>query len=274
MTYCCAILVKSGLAMIADTRTNAGLDNISVFRKLQRFEAPGERVMLMASSGNLSLTQYVLNDITRGIEHPRTREVHRLREAPSMFAAAELIGRAVRKAREEHGEAFGDARLDFDLQILFGGQIRGGELRLFMIYPSGNFIEATQDTPYLQIGEHKYGKPVLDRAAHFGMEVRDALKLGLVSMDSTMRSNLSVGFPIDAAVVCRDQMKLEIDQRIEHDEPWFLAMRESWSRTLREAHASLSDPPYGRGAAPGFADWGLPEPGPAQARQRAEKESR
>jgi putative proteasome-type protease len=267
MTYCCGILVKGGLAMVADTRTNAGLDNISTFRKLQRFELPGQRVMLIASSGNLSLTQYVLNDVTRGLENPRTKENQRLVDAPSMYAAAELIGRAVRKAREEHGEAFRDARLDFDLQMLFGGQIETGELRLFMIYPSGNFIEATQDTPYLQIGEHKYGKPVLDRAVRFQMEVRDALKLGLVSMDSTMRSNLSVGFPLDVAMICRDELRLEIDHRIESDEPWFRSVRETWSRCLREAHAALPDPPYGRGPDPGFGEVAQ-EPGGLAALRR------
>jgi putative proteasome-type protease len=267
MTYCCAILVRGGLAMIADTRTNAGLDNISTFRKLHRFEIPGQRVMLVASSGNLSLTQYVLNEVTRGLENPRTREEQRLVDAPSMYEAAELVGRAVRKVREEHGGAFRDARLDFDLQMLFGGQIAGGELRLFMIYASGNFIEATQDTPYLQIGEHKYGKPVLDRAARFHMEVREALKLGLVSMDSTMRSNLSVGFPIDIAVICRDELQLDVDQRIESDEPWFRGVREMWSRRLREAHAAIPDPPYGRGDAPGFEEVAQ-EPGVVAALRR------
>jgi len=246
MTYCCAILVKGGLAMVADTRTNAGLDNISTFRKLQRFEAPGDRVMLLSSSGNLSLTQYVFNDITRGLENPRTKELQRLVDAPSMYAAAELIGRAVRKAREENGEAFRDARLDFDLQMLFGGQISGGELRLFMIYPSGNFIEATQDTPYLQIGEHKYGKPVLDRAVNFDTEIYDALKLGLVSMDSTMRSNLSVGLPIDIALQRRDDLNLEIKHRIDNVDPYFHDLRDRWSVALRQAHLNIPRPPYGK----------------------------
>lgn len=268
MTYCCGLLVKGGLAMIADTRTNAGLDNISTFRKLHRFELPGQRVMLIASSGNLSLTQYVLNDVQRGLENPRTKENQRLVNAPSMYAAADLIGRAVRKAREDHGEAFRDARLDFDLQMLFGGQIENGELRLFMIYPSGNFIEATQDTPYLQIGEHKYGKPALDRAAHFHMDVRDALKLSLISMDSTMRSNLSVGFPIDVAMVRRDELRLEVDHRIEADEPWFRGVRDAWSRSMREAHASISDPPYGRGCGPGFPE-APQEPGGLAEQRRA-----
>ena len=231
--------------MVADTRTNTGLDNISIFRKLQRFEEPGERAMLIASSGNLSLTQYVLNDVTRGFAVPGKDEQRRMMDSTSMYAAAELIAQAVRKARSEHLEAFRDARLDFDVQILFGGQIDGGELRLFMIYPSGNFIEATQDTPYLQIGEHKYGKPVLDRTARFGMGVTEALKLGLLSMDSTMRSNLSVGFPIDVATICRDKLRLDVDHRIEHDEPWFCDVRQNWSAALRQAHSEIPDPPYG-----------------------------
>ncbi|HEY8578934.1 MAG TPA: peptidase, partial [Beijerinckiaceae bacterium] len=216
--------------------------------KLQRFEKPGERAMMLASAGNLSLTQYIVNDITRGLEHPVTKETQSIMDCSSMYATAELIGRAVRKARDEHGEAFRDARLDFDLQMLFGGQIADGQLRLFMIYPSGNFIEATQDTPYLQIGEHKYGKPVLDRTARFSMNVREALKLSLLSMDSTMRSNLSVGFPIDIAAIRRDALAFEIDYRIEHDEPWYRGVRDRWSLALRQAHAAIPDPPYGREA--------------------------
>ena len=264
MTYCCAVLVREGLAMVADTRTNAGLDNISTFRKLQRFEVRGERAMLVASSGNLSLTQYVLNDLSRGFSPGGKEEARRLIDVPSMYAGAELIAQAVRKARADHGEAFRDARLDFDLQMLFGGQVDGGELRLFMIYPSGNFIEATQDTPYLQIGEHKYGKPVLDRAARFGMRLSEALKLTLLSMDSTMRSNLSVGFPIDVASVPRDALALEVDHRIEFDEPWFRRVRQNWSTTLREAHAAIPDPPYGRDDA-GEGEARLQEPGVAPA---------
>lgn len=244
MTYCCGILVREGLVMVADTRTNAGLDNISTFRKLHVFRNDGERVMMIATAGNLSLTQNIINHVTDGLENPDTGALERLMDAPSMFAAAELIGRAVRKVRDVQGDALERARISFDLTLLFGGQIAGGRTRLFMIYSAGNFIEATQDTPYLQIGEHKYGKPVLDRAVAYDTSVDEALKLALVSMDSTMRSNLGVGLPIDIAVLPRDQLSLEVDHRIDNADPYFHDLRDRWSVALRAAHMSIPRPPY------------------------------
>ena len=164
MTYCCGILVHDGVVMIADTRTNAGLDNISTFRKLHVYTQPGERVMALSSSGNLSLSQSVRSTLTEGLENPETGEIETLLNAPTMFQAAQRIGRAIRSVQNVEGKALAAAEIDHDVSFLFGGQIRGERLRLFMIYSAGNFIECTVDTPYLQIGEHKYGKPVLDRA--------------------------------------------------------------------------------------------------------------
>ncbi len=244
MTYCCGILVREGLVMIADTRTNAGLDNISTFRKLHLFRSDGERVMMIATAGNLSISQSVINYVTEGIENPETGELERLMDARSMFAAAELIGRAVRKVHDVQGEALEKAKVSFDATMLFGGQVAGGRMRLFMIYSAGNFIEATRDTPYLQIGEHKYGKPVLDRAVAFDTRVDDALKLALISMDSTMRSNLGVGLPIDIAVLPRDTMTLEVDHRIDNVDPYFHDLRDRWSVALRAAHIAIPRPPY------------------------------
>ena len=244
MTYCCGILVREGMVMIADTRTNAGLDNISTFRKLHLFHTPGERVMMIATAGNLSISQNVINYVTEGMENPETGDVERLMQAPSMFKAAELIGRAVRKVRDVQGEALEQAKISFDMTMLFGGQVKGGRLRLFMIYSAGNFIEATRDTPYLQIGEHKYGKPVLDRAVEFDTGVDDALKLALISMDSTMRSNLGVGLPIDIAVLPRDTMTLEVDHRIDNVDPYYHDLRDRWSVALRAAHIAIPRPPY------------------------------
>jgi putative proteasome-type protease len=163
-----------------------------------------------------------------------------------MFSAAQLIGRAIRKVCDSIGETPEGGQLSFDLMLLFGGQIRARRLRLFMIYAAGNFIEATEDTPYLQIGEHKYGKPVLDRAVNFNSEIYDSLKLGLVSMDSTMRSNLSVGLPIDIAVLRRDEIVLEINHRIDDADPYFHELRERWSTALRQAHQNIPRPPYGK----------------------------
>lgn len=244
MTYCCGILVRDGLVMIADTRTNAGLDNISTFRKLHIFEQPGERVLMLATAGNLSVTQGAVNLLAEGLEDPETQEVERLMEAPSMLRAAQLVGRAVRRSRTIAGEGAEQSGVSFEVSLLFGGQIGTGALRLFMIYTAGNFIECTQDTPYLQIGEHKYGKPILDRAVSYDSDVLDALKIGLISMDSTIRSNLSVGLPIDLALLRRDALRTEIATRIDGTDVYFRDLRESWSRALRAAHMAIPTPPY------------------------------
>ena len=164
MTYCCGILVRDGLVMMADTRTNAGLDNISTFRKLHVFGVPGQRIMALASSGNLSISQSVVSTVTEGIENPETKELETLFNAPTMFQAAQRMGQAIRQVHHLEGPALEAADVKFDVSFLFGGQIKGGKLRLFMIYGAGNFIECSVDSPYLQIGEHKYGRPVLDRA--------------------------------------------------------------------------------------------------------------
>ncbi|MGD9769217.1 MAG: peptidase [Pseudolabrys sp.] len=247
MTYCCGILVRDALIMIADTRTNAGVDNISTFRKLHVYTQPGERMMALASSGNLSFSQSVRSTLLEGLENPDTGERETLMNAPTMFQAAQRIGRAIRQVSQRDGEAMQAAAVDYDVAFLFGGQIKGGPLRLYMIYPAGNFIECTPDTPYLQIGENKYGKPVLDRAVAFETEPYDALKIGLISMDSTMRSNLSVGLPIDILVLRRDACQPELEYRIEPGEPYFQDLRERWSAALRAAHMAIPRPPYGPG---------------------------
>ena len=244
MTYCCGILVRDGLVMIADTRTNAGLDNVSTFRKLHIYTEPGDRVIALASSGNLSLSQTVRSTLTEGVENPETGEIETLLNSPTMFQAAQRIGRVIRKLQAVEGKALAAAEVDHEVAFLLGGQIKGGRVRLFMIYSAGNFIECTTDTPYLQIGEHKYGKPVLDRAVSFDTDIYDALKLGLISMDSTMRSNLGVGLPIDILVLRRDTCDAELSYRIGPDEPYFQDLRERWSAALRAAHMDIPRPPY------------------------------
>ncbi len=245
MTYCCGILVRDGLVMMADTRTNAGLDNISTFRKLHIFKDPGERIMAIATAGNLAITQSVISTLTEGIENPETGEVETLMNAPTMFQAAQRIGRAIRSVHALEGNALRAEDISFDVSFLFGGQIKGARMRLFMIYTAGNFIECTTDTPYLQIGEHKYGKPVLDRAISYDVDLYDALKVGLVSMDSTMRSNLGVGMPIDILLVRPDALDADLDYRIEAGEPYFHDLRSRWSAALRAAHQNIPRPPYG-----------------------------
>ena len=246
MTYCAAVLVEAGLVMIADTRTNAGLDNISTYRKLHLFKTPGDRVVALASAGNLSVSQGVVSLLTEGMAHPETGELETLRDAPTMFRAAQLIGRAIRQVRGIDGPALEEADIRFNVSFLFGGQIADGPMRLYMIYSAGNFIECSQDAPYLQIGEHKYGKPILDRAIFYGTDLYDALKIVLISMDSTMRSNLSVGPPIDLVVIRRDAVDVELEHRIEVGEPYFHDLRERWSTALRAAHMAIPPPPYGR----------------------------
>ena len=244
MTYCCGILLRDGLVMIADTRTNAGVDNISTFRKLHVFTIPGQRIMAIATAGNLSISQSVVSMLREGIENPDTGENETLVNAPTMFQAAQLIGRAIRELHNLEGAALEASDVKFDVSFLFGGQIKGERPRLFMLYSAGNFIECTTDTPYLQIGEHKYGKPVLDRAIIYDLDLYDALKVGLVSVDSTMRSNLSVGLPLDIMIARRDAYDAELNYRIEPGEPYFTDLRERWSAALRAAHNNIPRPPY------------------------------
>ena len=244
MTYCVGVLVEDGLVMIADTRTNAGLDNISTYRKLHMFNVPGERTMMLASAGNLSVTQSVISMLAEGVEGEGGAP-ERLVEMPTMFKAAQLVGRAIRRVREIEREGFEQAKLRFEVSLLFGGQIGEEDMRLFMIYSAGNFIECSREAPFLQVGEHKYGKPILDRAVTYETDLYDALKVGLVSMDSTMRSNLGVGLPIDIAVARRGVRDLEVNHRIEAGETYFHDLRERWSAALRAAHRAIPRPPYG-----------------------------
>ncbi|MQT11666.1 proteasome-type protease [Segnochrobactrum spirostomi] len=246
MTYCVGILVRDGLVMISDTRTNAGLDNIATYRKLHVFERPGDRVVAIATSGNLAITQSVVTLVTEGFEDAETGETETIYSVPSMFRAAQLVGRAIREVYRVDGRALEQSAASFDVTMLVAGQIKGGRLRLFMVYRAGNFIEATEDTPYLQIGEHKYGKPILDRAATFETNLDDALKLGLLSMDSTIRSNLSVGLPIDTLMVRRDALQSALRHRIGSDDAYFADLRQRWSRALRDAHQAIPTPPYGQ----------------------------
>lgn len=247
MTYCVGILLRDGLVMISDTRTNAGVDNIATFRKLHLFETPGERVLALSTAGNLSASQSVLSLLADGLENPDTGEVETLLTVPSMFRAAQLVGRAIRHVYALDGTEVEKRNMTFEVSMLLGGQIGKGEMRLYQIYSAGNAIEATVDTPFLQIGEIKYGKPILDRAISHSTSLVEALKLGLISMDSTLKSNLGVGLPIDIAVMKRDALKAGVRYRIQEDEPYFRDLRERWSAALRAAHQAIPHPPYAEG---------------------------
>jgi len=244
LTYCVGLLVEDGLVMIADTRTNAGLDNIATFQKLYRFEQPGERSIAIATSGNLAVSQAVMSIMSDGFENPQTGMLETIYDHPTMFRTASYIGRAIGEVMRMNNGGSQGMGMAFDVTMLVGGQVKGGRLRLFMVYSAGNFIEATEDTPYLQIGEHKYGKPILDRAITFKTNLPDAVKIGLISMDSTMRSNLGVGMPIDLWGLRRDALETSLSTRIEPGEPYFHDLQERWSSALRSAHQSIPTPPY------------------------------
>ncbi len=243
MTYCVGILTGEGLVMIADTRTNAGLDNVATFRKLHVFREPGRKLFALATAGNLGFTQSVISILREGLERADGR-FETLLDQPSMFRAAQFVGEVIRHVYDTDGPALEQHGASVEVSMLLAGQIEGRSLRLFMLYKAGNFIEATPDTPYLQVGEHKYGKPILDRAVTFASDLYDALKLGLISMDSTMRSNLGVGLPIDILVLRRDVLVPEVEHRIEAGEPYFHDLRERWSAALRKAHNDIPPPPY------------------------------
>jgi putative proteasome-type protease len=242
MTYCVGLYLKDGLVMLSDTRTNAGVDNISIFSKMHIYEVPDERFLTVMSAGNLGVTQAVVNLLHEGID--TGERIETLYTAPSMFRAAQLVGEAVRRVYRTDGPTLEAQNIKFDVSLLLGGQLKGRGMRLFQIYAAGNFIEATPDTPFLQIGETKYGKPILDRVLQFNTDPRDGVKLVLVSMDSTLRSNLTVGMPIDLMVYRRDVLRAEIRRRITDDDPYFRMIREGWSEALREAYRAIPRPDW------------------------------
>jgi putative proteasome-type protease len=251
MTYCCGILVTDGLVMVADTRTNAGLDDISTYRKLHLFRSEGRHAIAIATAGNLSATQSVINLLTEGVDGHESEAqeaplFNTIEHAPNLYAVAQLVGRAARQVRRVDTDAYQQqSGVAFQATFLVGGQVGAERPRLFMVYAAGNFIECSPDAPFLQLGEHKYGKPILDRAITYQTELYDALKIGLISMDSTLKSNLSVGLPIDIAVVRRGSHAFEVQSRIEASDPYFRDLRERWSAALRAAHAGIPRPPYG-----------------------------
>jgi putative proteasome-type protease len=242
MTYCVGLYLKDGLVMLSDTRTNAGVDNISIFSKMHLYEIAGERFMTVMTAGNLATSQAVVNMLHEGID--TGERIETLYTVPSMFRAAQLVGEAVRRVYRTDGPTLEAQSIKFDVSLLLGGQLKNRGMRLFQIYAAGNFIEATPDTPFLQIGETKYGKPILDRVLQYETDPRDGVKLVLVSMDSTLRSNLTVGMPIDLMVYRRDAMRAEIRRRITDVDPYFRMISEGWSEALRNAYRAIPRPEW------------------------------
>jgi putative proteasome-type protease len=245
MTYCVGTLLKDGIVLLSDSRTNAGVDQVASFRKMTVWRVADDRIIALLSAGNLSVTQSVIHHLEEGLEIEDDKRVHRMTDVRSMFEAAELVGRAVRRVHAVHGKALeAETGIGFNVSFILGGQIAGRPPRLFQIYAQGNFIEATRETPYLQIGETKYGKPILDRALSFETDLKHAAKLALVSMDSTLRSNLSVGLPLDLLVIPRDTFVPLIERRIDGQDPYFAELRTGWSTALREAFKRMPDVPW------------------------------
>ncbi len=242
MTYCVAVRIADGMVMLSDTRTNAGIDNISRFSKMFTWEAPGERAIGMMTSGNLSITQGVITRLNKAIEKSsEDPSVDTILNAGSMYRVAELVGEAMLGLQDRYRDSLKAEGSGAEATILLTGQRKGGRHRLFMIYSAGNFIEATEDTPFFQIGEHKYGKPILDRVLSIETPLEEVVKAVCVSMDSTLRSNLSVGMPLDFAVMRRDSYTFDVRQRIEADDPRFIEISRHWGDALRNAFATLPD---------------------------------
>ncbi len=242
MTYCVGLLLDAGVVTLSDTRTNAGVDNISTFGKTFLVENGGERALVLNTAGNLAVTQAVWNLLQEGVV--LDGQVQTLQQVPSMFRAAQLVGAAVRAVFEADGPTLRAQGLGFDVSILLGGQIGEQPPRLFLIYAAGNFIEATAETPFLQIGEHKYGKPILDRVLNPATPLADGVTLALISMDSTLRSNLTVGLPVDLTVIRRDALAHTLRRRIDEGDPYFAFLRQRWSESLREAYQALPRPDW------------------------------
>ena len=240
MTYCVGLLLNEGMVMLSDTRTNAGLDNISTYRKMFFFEQPGERVIAIMTAGSLSVTQTTIARLQEAIEDPDATEDTSILKAPTMLKAASMIGNMLATVRGEIDEKMHAMKQGVTASMIVAGQRKGGPMRLFLIYPEGNFIQATEDTPFLQIGEHKYGKPILDRVVKPSTSLADAQKAVLLSMDSTLRSNLSVGMPLDMCIIEKDALTVGRRRRIEAGDEQFRAMSEAWSKALRDGFTQIN----------------------------------
>jgi len=227
MTYCVAIKVDNGLVFAADTRTSAGVDDVRSYSKVHCFDIPGERVFIILSAGNLATTQAVLNHVWRDWHNPPATVS--LKSVWHMFDAAEYLGQLSVKVQSEYGHV---NNVDFRTTLILGGQILGEDPALYLIYPEGNCITASAETPYLQIGESKYGKPILDRIIRAQTSLEDAARCALVSLDSTMKSNLTVGPPMDLAILPRDNLAIGQRLRLDLDTPYYAALRKAWDEQL------------------------------------------
>ncbi|HET9764569.1 MAG TPA: peptidase [Casimicrobiaceae bacterium] len=244
MTYCVAMSLDAGMIFASDSRTNAGVDHIARFSKMRVFARDADRVVVMLSSGNLSVTQNAINILEQHAHAGEQQLPQHIWNATSMFQVARLLGDALREVRARDGPYMQENHIDSSANFIVGGQIQGEAPRLFEVYSEGNFIEATPDTCYFQIGESKYGKPVIDRVVHRGTSLLDATKCTIVSFDSTMRSNISVGLPIDLLVYETGSLKIALQRRIQEFDPYFQLVHHQWGEGLRRVFAQLPDPDW------------------------------
>jgi putative proteasome-type protease len=240
MTYCVGLLVDTGLVLLSDSRTSAGVDQINTFRKMWTFQQASDRVLVLMAAGNLAITQAVVNLLQETPADPA--QLTPIYRASNMFNAARVVGDALRAIHERDAESLKEQGFEFNATFILGGQIKGEEPRLFHIYSAGNFIESSVDTPYFQIGESKYGKPIIDRVISRSSSLAQAAKCALVSMDSTIRSNLSVGPPLDLAIIRRGELKLATHISIDMDNEYFKMIRTRWGFALQEVFSELPNP--------------------------------
>jgi putative proteasome-type protease len=242
MTYCVALRLDTGMIFASDSRTNAGVDQIATFSKMRVYEKKDDRVIVVLSSGNLAMTQGVINLLDRQAKLPE--EESTIWNAQSMYDAATLVGDALREMQRRDAPFLAQASIEPNANLLVGGQIKSESPRLFHVYAQGNFIEATDDTPYFQLGESKYGKPILDRVISMATPQKEAAKCVLISFDSTMKSNISVGLPIDLLWYPRDSLRVGMQQRIREGDPYFTMLRSRWGGGLRRVFSELPDPDW------------------------------
>ena len=238
MTYCVGMRLNSGLVFLSDSRTNAGVDHIGSFRKMTLFENPGDRIMVLLTAGNLSISQSVRQTISEYLTPDGTS----IWTASSMYEAAQIVGESIRSVHKRDAESLEQFGIDFNVSLIFGGQIRGERCRLFQMYSAGNFIESHDENPYFQTGESKYGKPIIDRVITPNTPLDEAAKCALISMDSTLRSNISVGFPLDLLLYDEDALTISRFVTIDEKNQYFQMLRSSWGKELRSVFEGIADP--------------------------------
>jgi putative proteasome-type protease len=237
MTYCVAIKVNDGIVFASDSRTNAGVDYVRTYSKMRTYNWPGDRTLVILSSGNLATTQAVINKIDHDLSDDKSR--FNLTKANQLYEVAHYIGKLNQQEQKQHGRAFRENRKALDASFIVGGQIGEQDDDIFLVYPEGNYITVSPETPYMQIGETKYGKPILDRIIDEQTSLNDAARCALVSLDSTMRSNVSVGPPLELAIYTANTLTEPVYMSIDLSDPLYQQIQQQWSEGLHSAFQNL-----------------------------------